>query len=247
MWIALGSAAGAIAAAVVAIFQVHVASAQNAAAEQQELLTLTTSIAQQFAQQQATINAAAGSLTGTARTTAISNASVGIENQLLADGQAAQALITKLNGNGVVGVEYVQVAKALAAGDDTAQAIKYYNDALSAPPYSAVTRADSLRNEGNLYYSLGQPATGHQYMMRAVAVYNGHHELTPYNIDNSIAQSYLYDAQHQLSIKGCKIAAADLAGAEKALAQAGGHTTTNSMLIISDATEAHQYCLGGSG
>ncbi len=126
----------------------------------------------QFAAEQTTENQAAGNLTGAARSIAISNAVTGITAELTADAQAAAVLITNLHGDGVAGIEYIEVARALADGSDTAQAITYYNDAVSAPPHDVPTRSDALRNEAALLYALGQNAAGHQDMMLAARVFH---------------------------------------------------------------------------
>jgi tetratricopeptide (TPR) repeat protein len=243
-WIASASAVVAIIAAIISYEQVNVASQQNIAAEQQQLVMLTTSIAQQFAQEQATLDQAAGTLTGAARTAALSNAGMGITEQLEADGEAGAVLITNLNGNGVAGVEYATIGRALAAGEDTAQAISYYQDAVDAPPHTAGTRAEALRGEALLYYSLGRSVTGHADMMGAIKAYSGHPELTQFDIDTSIAQSYLLDAQNQLYINGCEIAAADMTAAEKALSPLGGagETTTITELYNSDISAYRKLC-----
>jgi hypothetical protein len=81
-------------------------------------------------------------------------------------------------------------------------------------------------------------------MMGAVEAYSGHPELTQSDIDISIAQSYLLDAQNQLSINGCEIAATDMAAAEKALSPLGGtgETTTITELYNSDISAYGKQC-----
>jgi len=139
----LASAGAAIVAAGVSAFQVSIAKQQNAVAEQEQLVSLTASIAQQLAQQQTTVTQAAGNLTGAARTAAESNATLGLVATLTVEGQAAAVLISSLHGDGVAGIEYVQVARALASSGDTGQAITFYKDAVDAPPHDAVTRANA--------------------------------------------------------------------------------------------------------
>jgi len=247
-WVALVSAIAAVFAAAYTFWSAHVASEQNIAAEQQQLLTITTSIAAQIANQQSAITQAAGTLTGAARTNAIDSASVGIGNELTADGEAAQVLITKLDGNGVAGVEYVQVGKALAGyGGDTADAIDDFEAAVNAPPYSPDTQANALRNEGVLRYTLGEEAAAHQDMMRAVSMYAGQPELTQEDIRNSIALSYLIDAEYQIPPPpgGCHTAAVDLQDARQELAPLGsaGEDTENAELISSDMTAYQSKCI----
>jgi tetratricopeptide (TPR) repeat protein len=240
-WIALASAGAAIVAAGVSAFQVSVASQQNAVAEQEQLVSLTASIAQQLAQQQTTVTQAAGNLTGAARAAAESNATLGLVATLTVEGQAAAVLINSLHGDGVAGIEYVQVARALASSGDTGQAITFYKDAVDAPPHDVVTRANALRNEAALYYGLGQNVIAHQDMIRAATIYRGHVELTKSLIDNSIAQAYLGDAEFQLLIKGCHIAAADLAAALHAVAPLGpGGSSTTVQALQAAATVSYQ-------
>ena len=248
-WIAYGSALGAIvaalaalAAAFVATAQVNVASQQNNVSEQTELLTLTTNIAQQFAQQQQSLNQGAGTLTGPARAAALSSAQVGISNQLEGDGEAAAVIISKLPSGWVAGAEFVQVGKALQAGNNPVQAIEYYQDAVSAPPHVAGTIADALNNEGSLYYGLGQTRMGHTLMMQAAAVYTDRPGVPQFNADNGIAQSYLDDASYQLRINGCRVAEADLTNAQKALAPLGtGYRTAAVAVAELAAQDSSKY------
>lgn len=243
-WIAWIGAAAAIAAAAYAGWNAHVASQENIVAEQQQLLTLTVSIAQQFADQQQTVSQAEGQLTGTARSSAQSSAQVGITNQLGADGEAAAVLIGDLRGNGVAGVEYVQAAKALVVAGDISEALAFYQDALAAPPHAPDTLANALRGEGSVYYGLGRPTLGRQYMMRAVRVYAGHPELTASDIENSVAQSYLYDAEYQLGRKNCTIAENDLRAALPELTRLGasGEDAPVSELVGVDTPALKQIC-----
>jgi hypothetical protein len=220
-WIALASAAAAIVAAIISASSVNVAKAQNIAAEQQQLVTITVAIEQDFTGQQAAEEQAAGDLTGAARSAAMANADLAIVAETEADAQAAAVLIGNLHGDGVAGIEYITVARALANYGDTALAIIYYKDAVNASLYDVPTRADALRFEGALYYSLGQDASGHRDMMSAAQAYGGHPELTKNLIDNSIAQAYLADANYQIYAMGCRTAATDIANAKRAVAPLG--------------------------
>jgi hypothetical protein len=220
-WIALASALAAIIAAIISASSVNVAKAQNVAAEQQQLVTITIAIEQAFISENAAEDQAAGNLTGTARSAAVANAQLGVIAETTADAQAGAVIINDLHGDGVAGIEYVEVARALANYGDTAQAITYYNDAVNAPPHDVPTRANALRNEAALYYSIGQDSIGHQDMIAAAHIYGSHPELTQGLIDNSIAQAYLGDAGYQVLANGCHTAATDLADAERAIAPLG--------------------------
>ncbi|HWT49309.1 MAG TPA: DUF4189 domain-containing protein [Mycobacterium sp.] len=235
-WLALASAVTAVVAAGISARQVNVAAAQNTVAEQVQLVTLTTTIAQQLAQEQASGNQSAASqglttLLGPLEIQAEPNASPVVVAELTADGEAAAVLIGSLHGTGVAGIEYVEVANALAAGGDMAQAITFYNDAVNAPPGDVVTRANALRNEAAVYYSLGQNATGHQDMMATARLFAGHVELAQSLIERSIAQAYLADTYYQILIKGCQVAVADVKGAIQALGELGLNSPNDASLI----------------
>ena len=236
-WLALASAVTAVVAAGIAAEQVNVAGTQDTAAEQEQLVTLTTTIAQQLAQEQASGNQSAASqglttLLGPLQIQAESNASPVAVAELIADGQAAAVLINSLHGTGVAGIEYVEVANALGAGGDMAQAITFYDDAVNAPPGDVVTRANALRNEAAIYYSLGQNATAHQDMMDAAeALITGHVVFAQSLIERSIAQAYLADTYYQISIKGCRVAIADVQAAAQALAGLGLNSPSDASLV----------------
>jgi hypothetical protein len=243
-WISLVAAAAAIIAAAIAYLQVNVVREQNVAADQQQLLALTTTIGQQLAQAAMAENQA-GTVPGAASTQAQSTAQIALTAELTSEGEAAAVLINTLGGNGVVGIEYIEAGEALAEGDNIAQALTYFQDAVNAPPQAPGTRASALRSEAVIYYSLGQPATGHYEMILAVKVYTDHRlKLTKSSIYNSIAQSYLDDAAQQLDINGCKIAAADINAAAKALSQVGtsGTNATNKSLSVSDLVGYLKHC-----
>jgi len=242
-WISLVSAATAIIAAVFAFRQVNIASQQDIEADQQQLLSLTTTIGQQMAQAAADGQPAVAP--GATPTQAESSTQIVQTAELTAEGEAAAVLINKLKGNGVAGIEYIEAGEALVEGDDTAQAMAYFKDAVNAPPYAAGTRASALRSEAFIYYELNRPVIGHHDMMLAVKIYrNRHLELTQGEIDNSIAQSYLYDAEQQLDINGCKIAAADIKAATKVLSPigTGGTNVTNKRLLVLDALALVKRC-----
>ena len=243
-WISLVAAATAIIAAVIAYLQVNVAREQNVAADQQQLLALTTTIGQQLAQA-ATAENQAGTVPGAASTQAESTAQIALTAELTSEGEAAAVLINTLGGNGVAGIEYIEAGEALAEGDNIAQALAYFQDAVNAAPQAPGTRASALRSEAIIYYALGRPVTGHNDMILAVKVYTDHRlELTKSSIYNSIAQSYLDDAAQQLDINGCKTAAADINAAAKALSQVGtrGTNTTNKSLSVSDLAAYLKHC-----
>ena len=234
-WIALASAATAIVAALISANQVNVAAAQNIVAEQEQLVTLTTTIAQQLAQGQASGNQSAASeglatLLGPLQVQGESNASQVAIAELAADGQAAAVLINSLHGSGVAGIEYVEVANALVAGGDMAQAITFYDDAVNAPPGDVVTRANALRNEAGVYYSLGRNVIAHQDMMAAARLFTGQVVLTQSLRERSIAQAYLADSYYQILIKGCQVAIADVQGAEDAIAELSPSSPDDSTL-----------------
>ena len=237
-WIALASAATAVAAAVLAGFQVNVASTQNTVAEQEQLVSLTSLIGQQLTQQN---KPATNTLKGVAGTEAAAVTTQGELAQLTVEGQAAAVLIHDLNGVGIAGIEYVEVGRALQATGDTAEAISYYNDALTAPQDDRTTRATALRYLGNVYYGLGRNVIAHQDFMRATKAYSRDFLDTKDYVANGIAESYLGDAGHQLLIKGCRIALADIVAARRVMGSYS-ENTTNQALVKLEAKVAPLQC-----
>jgi hypothetical protein len=130
------SALAATAAVALSAWQVRLASQQNAVTEQDHLVQLTTNIAEQIAQGQATPGG-----------TAVSDEIVA---KLTVEGQAGSILIDELKNNGVEAYEYIQVARALAYGGNAADAITDYKAALKAPPHDPWARASALRYMGIL-------------------------------------------------------------------------------------------------
>jgi hypothetical protein len=250
--IALATAIGGLLAAGYAAYSVHVASQANLAAEQEQLLTLTTNIGEQFAGQQAALNKAAAGLTGAQRTQALADENTGLAGQITAEGEAAQVLIGTLHGNGVADIEYIEVGRALANAGDTGAALTYYQDAVTAPPRDVVTIASALRNAGALEFSLGNIRTGHHDMMRAVAVFRGHQGLvSKYDLANDMAQGYYGDAEYQYSDTppGCAAANADMADAQRLLAPVGGVAAAESPVVDLyevSLLEAKKHCPASS-
>lgn len=248
-WIALASAATAIAAAGISFNQVNVAAEQNSVTEQTQLVALTTTITTQLAQAQASGNqsgnqSAANNL---AQVTGEANAVQGVVAELSAEGQAAAALINSLHSNGVAGIEYVQAARALQAGGEEAQAITFYKDAIAVSPGDVGTRGDAWRFMASLYYSLGQNLIGHQDMMTAARIFRGHVELTHSLIEESIAQAYLGDAYYQLLNDSCHVAITDLEAALRAVAASGLKSTSADPTLFAladqDTVAAHTKCI----
>src|SRR5262249_48930207 len=142
--------------------------------------------------------------------------------------------------------EYTEVGNALRAGDDYRTAIKYYKDAVNAPPRSPITQVDALRYEGSAYYHLGQIAAGHALMMQSVAIYAGNKDMTKEEAAYSIGQSLADDAWYEMQTGNCKVGLAEFTAASKRLAQVGGGNETDQEWISSDSAAYKQYCVSGS-
>jgi hypothetical protein len=244
-WIALASAIAAVVAAYISASSVNVAKNQNTVAEQQQLVTITVAIEQAFDGEQAAENQAAANLTGTAKSAAIVQAQEGINAETAAYGQAAVVLINDLHGNGVAGIEYIDVARALANYGDTPLAITYYNDAVNASLFDVPIRADALRAVATLYYSLGQNSIGHKDMVEAATIYIGRVEMNRTLMDSSIAEAYLSDAEHQILIGDCNIAATDITDAVRAVTPLGpgGANLIAQTLNSEDVTAYKKKCV----
>ena len=170
-----------------------------------------------------------------------SNGLVALEDELNIEGQSAEGVISQLAGNGVTSIEYDEVARALTYGSETAQAIAYFQDAVKAPPHDLVVEQEALRAEGDLYYNVGQPATGHDYVIRSIQIFSGHLTISKNFRANDIAQSYLNDASYQLNIS-CRTAATDIMAAKNVTSQAGGANTTNASSIANEQAEYNRNC-----
>jgi tetratricopeptide (TPR) repeat protein len=199
-WISIASALTAVVAALISGFQVNLASREHADTERQQLVSLTTLIAQQFAQ-----------LTDSNVTTVVA--------ELTVEGQAGTALIRDLHGEGVPGTEYTQIGRALEKSGYVADALTYYKDAVNVSRHEAGTHAEALRYLGLAYYSLLWPKLAHQAFMQAVKVYRGHLVEPPEDIGNNIAQAYLLDAEGQLDYS-CRTARTEVKAAQNAVAPA---------------------------
>ena len=236
-WIALASAVAAVISVFFVYKQVNAANQGNTVAEQQQLVTLTTTIVQQLNQLSAST----------------SSGQIALSDELTLEGQSAETVITELHGIGVTGAEYEEVATALTNGEGyTTEALPYYQKAVNTPPYDVGTQASALRGEAALYYELGQPDTGHEYFMQAVNVFNGN-VMAQYAKDNNIAQSYLADAEYDLNFtenhlnfNGCSMAATDIKNAENFLSRAGpGPNATNPEFVTNDQSAYSKDCLRG--
>lgn len=231
-WIALASAATAIVAAAISGYQVHIADKQNTQAEQTQLVTLTALIAQQFA----TANSARTPLSAWQVAAGVERVSV--------YGQEGSVLIHDLKGIGVASMEYIEVGRALDDSGATAEAIPYYKDALTAPPYVPYSRATAMRYLGAIYYGLGSNVIAHQYMMQATKVYRGHPLAYKSTVANVIAQGYAEDAYWQ-GYLNCRIAAADMEAARRAIAPYSTATIIQSWLNSDEAV--YKSKCNGSG
>jgi tetratricopeptide (TPR) repeat protein len=197
-WIAVASAVTAVVALVISVLQVNLASKEHADTERQQLVSLTTLIAQQFAQ-----------LTDSNVATVIA--------ELTVEGQAATELVRDLHGDGVTGTEYTQIGRALGKSGYTAEAITYYKNAVNRSRHEPETYAEALRYLGLAYYSILRPELAHQAFMQAAKVYSGGHVVEPPDyIANNIAQAYLLDAQAQLDYN-CRTAHTELKVAQNSI------------------------------
>ena len=199
--IAVASAVTAVVAAVFSGLQVNLASSEHADTERQQLVSLTTLIATQFAQ-----------LTDSNVDTVVA--------ELTVEGQAGTELIRELHGGGVTGTEYTQIGRALERSGYTAEAITYYKHAVDVSRHEAETHAEALRYLAAAYYSLPRPDLGHQAYMQAAKVYSGRHAVEqPEIAANSIAQAYALDAGEQLDYS-CRTAQTELKVAQNTIAPA---------------------------
>ena len=242
-WVAGISALAAVAALIFSAVQVRMSGKQNDVDEQQQLVDLTTKIAQHYTQEQ---EAAGQQSTGVPGNTAVASQSQGVAElivRLTVEGQAGALLIEDLNGNGVTSTEYDEVGQALEVGGHTADAIKYYKAAVTAPPKDAETTATAQRYLADIYYSLHQYGKYHSYLMQAVEDFDGHLVEAPDIRANSKAQAYLMDVFYQLIYKRCKDAQGDMSNAANATKNYGQNTVVQN-LTTRDNTWYGNVCKG---
>lgn len=226
-WVALVSALVATAALGLAAWQGHIHTREHIEAEQQQLVTLTTQIAEQFAQKTAATNKQISTPTGKV---AQSNKVAEIVAKLTVEGQAGAVLIDELKGEKVAGMEYIEVAEALEEGGDYARALTYANTAFNAAPDDAETRATALRALAKIHYFLGRNATAHQDLMRAVKVYPKDVVEPRSYMANSIAQAYLTDAYYQvLYVRDCQSAKDDKSAAQNSIRDYGMNAVVSNL------------------
>jgi hypothetical protein len=223
-WVAVVSAAAAILAAVIAAEQVSVArsqvnaaNAQNMETQQEEVATLASQIGGLFEQEQNGTNQATGALTRPLGQSAAeaSTFSAAIA-QLAVDGQAGGALIQGLHNKGIVCIEDIEIARALAYAGDNFDAVTYYKDAVKAAPHDPTTSGTALQYMAVIYYTDHQPSVAHRQLMLAAKVFKGQRLETPYYVVNNVAEAYLVDASYQITIS-CRVASEDLKLTNQAL------------------------------
>jgi hypothetical protein len=240
-WIALASAATAIIAALISWNQVRIASQQNTETEQAQLESIATAIAQQ----NLALNEPASPSTAPATLQAD-------DAELTVEAGTGAVLIRELNGNGVAGIEYVEVGWALDYTGAIADAMTYYKDALNAPPPDTPIQAEALRYLGFAYYGVGQSVTGHYYFMQATKAFGKHPLANQTFVANAIAQGYLEDAEayrdnagSQISINGCRLIAADLAAARGVMRSYAANPVTQS--DQANDSQAYSSSCNGAG
>jgi hypothetical protein len=192
-------------AATAAIFQVNEARDQNAAAEQEELLTVVSNLAQvpsMLSQESVTFKSNPAEL---------QNAQSGTDETQLADSEEAVNLISLLHGNGVTADEYYEVAMGLQNNGGDAQALGLLGIAASRAASPRI-HADIWRDDAQIYYSLSQASEAGRYIMLAYRAFNGPDISRGSKINNEI-YTKLFDAVYQASIN-CPTAREEVSFAE---------------------------------
>ncbi|MBT0769496.1 hypothetical protein KIH74_11230 [Kineosporia sp. J2-2] len=134
--------------------------------------------------------------------------------ELALRGSKAKALVDEIDGVGVTGLEYLEIAEALRIGGRSLNdALAFYRRAQNVPPADALTVAEAHRGEGLVYYSVGRNDQGHQSFLRAVRV--AEEARDDGDADSSVrrrdaALSYVLDAQSLIQVGDCALAADDL-------------------------------------
>jgi hypothetical protein len=201
-----------------AIWQVQQATNQNRATEQQQLVTLVSSLAQVpalLAQEQATLGSKPASL---------QVAESGTDETQLADSEEAAALIQTLNGNGVTSDEYYEVAMGLQSNDSFAQATALLSKAAHEGSASSPRiMADIWRDEAQISYELSNVPAAEHYIQLAYAAFDGRQMSKPARLGNTV-YTKLFDAAYQASIS-CSTAEAEVSYAAGLITKDGDLNT----------------------
>ncbi len=205
--ISLGAMVIALVSAGTSIIQANTAKQQNTGQEQQELVTLVTSIASDSA------TIAEQSLTFQNNPSAAYQAANGTEYTELADSEEAVNIIGLLNGNGVTATDYFEVALGLEPSDSYAQALNLLSKAVNVPA-DPRTRASILRTEAQIYYELGVNSEAERDDAIAEQVFNHLPDVTKADQENNVADTEFFDAWHQAAIS-CSTALAEVSTAEE--------------------------------
>jgi hypothetical protein len=221
--------------------QKAVAQQQEVAAQQQELLTLVVDIEQE--------SAAAQRATAPLKGTLLLNTQVQFQDELTSYAEAAQLIIGNVARGDVTSFEYVQVGKALSDTGNDAQALRYFQRALTAKSATPETRAAALRNEAYLRAQLGQIGLTHQEDMQAVRVFTGNPDETRSAEANNLALTYNDDAADELAARICQLAHADLHHVRLLfgrgrLAPRRAEIASNAAMTRSDQASYQQHCTG---
>lgn len=238
--ITLIAALAAVASALYAYGQERVTKQQDVIAEQQQLLTLVSAIIQEPSQ----LLQAEQSLKGSA----LVDVDVQYESELVANCEAAVNLVNTLNGQGVTGIEYVQIAEGLRGTDNlTALAYLAHGAKIALDPN---TRVDALRAAANILYQLGgaqNDKLAHQDMLTALSAFDGKEDFTT-DAENSNIVTYLIDADKQIKLKQCSTAAQEIRNANSLIRSLGSAAgipgiVRNNQLLQQDQLELNQRCM----
>jgi hypothetical protein len=189
---------------------------QNNVANQQELLTIVTNIAQ------APVTLAQEQTSDPGNT----SAQFGTDMSELANGEEAARFMSLLPSKDITPIEYYETGLALELGENYALALTYLGDATNqtVDPRSA---ANALRSEATINFDLGNLSVAEQDISDAEQAYNVHGSL-PVNTANklpdvtgaqywnNVAYTGFYDASF-FEIIQCPAAVTELQAAEKVI------------------------------
>ena len=206
VWVAAIAAAIAIGAGIVSYLQANQAKQQNIVSEQQALVTLVSTIAQD----PQTITQESEAFKG--NQSALANAVSGTNFTELADSEEANYLIGLLHGTGVTAIEYFQTALGLEASESNTRALNLLNSAIQEATNDSDPRtlANAWYAKASISYEIGNSSGYSQDLTNAQNAFSAKVGATPIEYDRNLVYLKLFDASYKAGSHNCVAATSEM-------------------------------------
>lgn len=221
-------------AVAVGFYSVHIARQQNLDAQQQELVTLVTDMAQ------GPLNIVQASEDIKDNPATLHNVDVQIQLTELGEGEEADSIIQSLPNSEVSSVEEYQVGMALENGLDNKPALELFTSA-ALKASDPRTESDSWRAAASILYALGDNSAAENDTALAEVSYN-RPDVTTNDRENNIAYTELSDIQYQVFLD-CPTAGSEWNDATQIIA-GNPNVLTNALIMTEQnaATDLIEKC-----